>query len=212
MFRPNDAHYQETLFSTIKDLPDSARKLLDEGWSATFYKSVFKKIDEEKFAPLYSGKYSRPNKPVNELISLQILKEVFDLSDKELRERYFFDLQFNHALGKEDLAQDTLSEKTLNNFRKRLIEYERDTGINLMKVIFEDHRDWLMDEFDIKGSLQRMDSTFIEANIKNFSRFDLIVIVLHNFVRDLDEGELKLLPEEVQKFKEKKKLKMSYDL
>jgi len=46
------------------------------------------------------------------------------------------------------------------------MEYEEETGRDLLYEVFEDHRDYLIDEFDVDGSTQRMDSTFIEANIK----------------------------------------------
>jgi len=42
-----------------------------------------------------------------------------------------------------------------------------------------------MDEFDIDGSTRRMDSTYIDANITQLSRVDLITKVLHNFLTHL---------------------------
>lgn len=45
------------------------------------------------------------------------------------------------------------------------MEYEEETGRDLRHEPIEEHRDYLIEEFDIDTSTQRMDSTFIEANI-----------------------------------------------
>jgi hypothetical protein len=184
MFQKNDSHAQEQLFSPVKELPASARNKLENHWSTHFYEHVFSQIDEEKFGVLYHDGYSRPNKPVNELVSLEIIKHLMDLSDEELEYAYLFDFRVRNALGKETLG-DNICQKTFTNFRRRLMEYEEKTGRDLLHEVFEDHRDYLIDEFDIDGNTQRMDSTFIEANIKQLSRVDLIAKVLHNFLTDL---------------------------
>ncbi len=212
MFRKNEDYKQEKLNSTVKNLPTKAKDLLYNNWPAVFYEHVFSKIDEDKFAELYSDEYSRPNKPVNELVSLDILKEWFDWNDETLIEKYYLDLSVNYAIGKENLGEDILAEKTLNNFRRRLVIYEKETGISLMKEVFKDIRDDLMEEFKIDGSTQRMDSTFIQANIKNLTRLDLFVRVLHNFLNDLSENELENIPDEIRKFRDGENLNLTYRL
>jgi len=88
-----------------------------------------------------------------------------DRSDEELEYAYLFDFRVRNALRKETLG-DNICQKTFTNFRRWLMEYEEETGRDLLYEVFEDHRDYLIDEFDVDGSTQRMDSTFIEANIK----------------------------------------------
>ena len=39
-----------------------------------FYELVFKRIDEKLFAPLYSDEKSRPNAPINSMVSALILQ------------------------------------------------------------------------------------------------------------------------------------------
>lgn len=213
MFRKNKDHHQERINSTVKNLPDSLKRELEKDWSTTFYKYVFNCIDEEKFASLYDTEgFSRPNKPVNVLISLEIMKEMFDWSDKELRKEYFFNLRVNNAIGKEEIGKDTLAEKTIYNFRTRLLQLEQETETNLMKEVFKDFRDDIMEEFNIDGRLQRTDSTLVEANIKNLTRLNLFVRVLHNFLNDLSEAELNGIPDEICVFKEEKNLDLSYRL
>lgn len=212
MFKSNQDHNQERLFSTAKGMTSTARSVLEEHWSSLFYQHIFLGINEEKFAELYSDKSSRPNKPVNELVSLFIMKELFQWTDEETRDAYFFDLRVNNAIGKEDIGQDSLAERTLRYFRQRLDVYEEETGVDLMNEVFKDIRDDLMEVFKINGNLQRIDSTFIEANIKRLTRLDLFVRVLHNFVRDLPNEERETLPEQIAAFHSDKKLNLSYKL
>jgi hypothetical protein len=179
VFRENTEHEQEMLFSPLKDLSGRVRKKLQNHWSTHFYEHVFTQIDETKFERLYHDGYSRPNKPVNELVSLEIIKHLLGMSDKELEHAYVFDFRVRNALGKETLG-DNICEKTLTNFRCRLMEYEEETGQDLLHEVFEDHRTYFQREFEIDASTQRMDSTFIEANIKQLSRVDLLAKVLHN--------------------------------
>jgi Transposase domain (DUF772). len=211
MFQTNDSHAQEQLFSPVKELPASARKKLENHWSTHFYEHVFSQIDEEKFGVLYHDGYSRPNKPVNELVSLEIIKHLMDLSDEELEYAYLFDFRVRNALGKETLG-DNICQKTFTNFRRRLMEYEEETGRDLLHEVFEDNRAYLMDEFDIDGSTQRMDSTFIEANIKQLSRVDLIAKVLHNFLTDLPAEIGEELPAGMDRFLDVDNLTLSYQL
>jgi hypothetical protein len=160
---------------------------------------------------LVTNGYSRPNKPVNELVSLEIIKHLMGLSDEELEYAYLFDFRVRNALGKETLG-DNICSKTFTNFRSRLLEYEEDTGHNLLREVFEDNRNYLKKEFEIDGSTQRMDSTFIEANIKQLSRIDLIAKVVHNFLGDLPEEIVQELPAGMKKFADTENLDLSYRL
>lgn len=69
----------------------------------------------------------------------------------------------------------------IQDFSRRLVEYAEETGRNLMQEVFESIATTI-DGFDIDGSTQRMDSTFIEAYIKQLSRLDLIAKVVHPFI------------------------------
>ena len=184
---------------------------MDNHWSTHFYKHVFSQIDEEKFAVLYHEGYSRPNKPVNELASLEILKETLGLSDEELEHAYLFDFRVRNALGKENMG-DNICPRTFNNFRRRLLEYEEETGRDLLHEVFVEHRDYLQEEFEIDASTQRMNSTFIDGNIKQLSRIDLNAKVVHNFLRDLPDAKVAELPAGMATFADEENLELSYTL
>ena len=211
MFEVNNEHQQEKLFSPVKDLPDRISTKLQSHWSTHFYRHVFTQIDEEKFSVLFHEGYSRPNKPVNELVSLEIIKEMLGLSDEELEHAYIFDFQVRNALGKETMG-DNICPKTFTNFRRRLLEYEEETGRDLLHEVFLENRDYLQEEFDIDTSTQRMDSTFIDGNIKQLSRIDLIGKVVHTFLGKLPEGHLDELPAGMATFADEENLELSYTL
>ena len=211
VFKENHEHEQESLFSPVKDLPTGIKTKLEHHWSTHFYEHVFTQIDEGKFAVLYHDNYSRPNKPVNELVSLEIIKEMLGLSDEELEHAFLFDFRVRNALGKETLG-DNICPKTFNNFRRRLLEFEEETGRDLMHEVFIEHRNYLQEEFDIDASTQRMDSTFIDGNIKQLSRVDLIAKVVHNFLADLPESRVEELPDGMVKFADQENLELSYTL
>ncbi|RJX48199.1 transposase [Halonotius pteroides] len=211
MFRENTDHEQEMLFSPLKDLSGRVQKKLENHWSTHFYEHVFTQIDERKFERLYHDGYSRLNKPANELVSLEIIKHLLGMSDKELEHAYVFDFRVRNALGKETLG-DNICEKTLTNFRCRLMEYEEETGQDLLHEVFENHRTYFQREFEIDASTQRMDSTFIEANIKQLSRVDLLAKVLHNFLCDLPEEIVQELPAGMDEFADTENLELSYHL
>ena len=199
------------LFSPLKDLQDGLKRKLQNHWSTHFYEHVFTQIDETKFERLYHDGYSRPNKPVNELVSLEIIKHLLGMSDEELEHAYVFDFRVRNALGKETLG-DNICQKTFTNFRGRLLEHEEETGENLLHEIFEDHRDYLQEEFEIDASTQRMDSTLIEANIKELSRMDLLGRVVYNFLTDLPEDRLEELPADMDEFADRENSELSYEL
>ena len=92
MFRENESHLQGQMFTSVDNLPESALKRLEKSWANTFYKYFFKQIPEHVFAPFYSNNYSRPNIPVNVLVSLETMKCGFGWSNEVLYDQFLFDI------------------------------------------------------------------------------------------------------------------------
>jgi hypothetical protein len=189
MFRENHRHEQGKFFNTVGQLPWGVKKMMDKSWAPGFRGLIFKKIDERRYAELYSDVDSRPNFPVNIWVGLEIIKGMFDYTDAELLEQFHFNLLTAYALGLENLGEVTLSERTLYYNRKRLLEYEAQTGRNLLEEEFLAMTENSLEELGINAKTQRMDSSFVGSFIKQMSRLELIVKVLQNFYRDLDEKE-----------------------
>lgn len=187
MFRENNGHRQQSFFSSTSLLPDTVREKLLESWAGTFYREVFCRIDEKTFAPLYSEKDSRPNVPVNVLVGAEILKSGFGWSDEALHEEICFNLQVRYALGMDDLREEVFTLRTLYNFRRRVVEYAQETGVNLMQKVFEQVTDEQLEAVGLVTGWQRMDSTQVLSNLVGMTRLELLVAVLQAVHRQLPE-------------------------
>ena len=185
MFRRNDRHLQMPIISSISQLPEAYRERLDMSWAGTFYREFFMRIDEGPFAVLYSNQASRPNVPVNRLVSLEFLKAGRGWSDEELFDALRFDLQVRYSLGLWDLGVDDFELRTVYNFRKRLTQHMQETGENLLDQAFEQVTDAQIAAFGLRTDKQRMDSTFVASNIRELSRLQLLVEVLQRVQRML---------------------------
>jgi hypothetical protein len=190
MFRENKK-YQVSLFGIVYQLPLGVKKMLDESWAPAFRRLVFDKIDERRYAGLYSDNVSRPNFPVNVWVGLEILKGQFDYTDEELMRQFHFDLLTAYALGQEGLGELTVCIRTLYYNRERLLEYEAMTGRNLLEEEFNSITDDALEQLGVDTKTQRMDSSFVGSFIKKMGRLEIAVKVLQNFYKELPEEEQK---------------------
>jgi len=185
MFKPNDDHRQEKLFSDFQRFHSVVAKRLKNSWAMVFYEQVFCFIREELFAPLYCLEWGRPNFPINILIGLEIIKHLFDYTDQELLDQYYFNYQVQYALGIRDIGEVYLGERTLYNFRERVVRYSKE---------YHDKEDLPFQQFEIltqnflavaglRTNELRIDSTLISPNIKKAGRLSLSHDVLAQAVR-----------------------------
>lgn len=189
MFKANKRHQQPYLISNVNDLPDKQRARLEKSWSGVFYREFFCRIEEGRFDVLYADFPSRPNAPINELVSLEFLKDGNDWTDEEMYDRYLFDLQTRHALGLDQLGEAHFELRTLYNFRQRLSRYMQEQGINLLDQAFEQVTDEQIAAYGLKTGKQRMDSTQLASNIRHRGRLQLLVEVIQRTHRMLSEVE-----------------------
>jgi hypothetical protein len=165
------------------------KKMLDKSWGPAFRKLIFEKIDERRYAELYSEVASRPNFPVNVWVGLETIKGLFDYTDEELMEQFHFNLLTAYALGLDGLGELTLCIRTMYYNRERLLEYEARTGRNLLEEEFKGITDDALKQLGLNTGIQRMDSSFVASFIKQMSRLELLVKVLQNFHHDLPQAE-----------------------
>ena len=164
-----------------------------------FGELVFPKINEERFAVLYSNhKFSRPNTPVNVIIGALMIKELLGLTDEELFESILFDVRIQYALHTINAPEQPFSDRTLSRFRERLANYEMATGVDLLKDEVVKLSAEIADCMNIKGDLKRMDSLMIAAHCKNLSRLQLFYTTISAMVKLIfkdEETAKKLIPE-----------------
>jgi len=188
MYRRNEQHKQQSMFSSIEDLPEKQQKRLKHSWAETFYSEFFCRIDEDIFAVLYSDDAaSRPNAPINVLVGLEVLKSGFGWSDEQLEEQLAYNIQVRYALGYRDLSESVPQLRTVYNFRRRVSAYMQEIGINLIECVFEQVTDEQLATLALKSDKLRTDSTLVSSNMREMSRLQLLVEVLQRVWRMLSE-------------------------
>jgi hypothetical protein len=176
MFRKRDPQFD--MFETNGLLTPAKAKRLRRSWADTFRNKALPLIDEEKFAPMYCLDNGRPNVPVEVVLGVHILKEMFNLTDDEALEQLEFNLLWHHALRLS--PEDThLCQKTLHNFRFRLMKHEGG------RLAFQDITDRIIKALGIKPGRQRLDSTHILSNIAILTRLGLFCETIRMFLRAL---------------------------
>src|SRR3989304_530741 len=191
MFRPRVP--QGSLLESEFLVPPAKAKRLQKTWAEEFRSQALPLIDEKPFAHMYCEDNGRPNRAVQTLLGVLILKEFGDLTDGEALEQLEFNLLWHYAL---QLTADEshLPQKTVHNFRARLIEH--DGG----RVAFCETTDRIIAALGIRTGRQRLDSTHIMSNMAILTRLGLFCETIRLFLRSLRQahpGLRRLVPERV---------------
>lgn len=180
MFKENNGHLQQDLFTSYTDLHPKIQTMLQKSWAPIYYEHVFCKIDEGKFAEIYCPDNGRPNFPVNILLSLEFIKHLNDYTDEQILEQFYYNYQIMFALGLRDLGELYLSRRTFYDFRKRIYNYalnHPEQG-DLVFQQFENLVKHFLEVTKINTKEQRMDSTAVMPNIKRAGRLALAFDIL----------------------------------
>lgn len=176
MFRKRDP--QTSLLATSHFLPDDKRERLEKGWPGEFRRSALPLIDEDAFGDLYHDWNGRPNKPVQIVIGVLLLKEMFDLTDAETVWRVDFDLGWQVALDLEP-EEAHCCQKTLHNFRAKLVASDRG------RLLFEETTAGIIGALGVSTERQRLDSTHIMSNVATLTRLGLFCETARVFLKEL---------------------------
>ena len=209
MFKQNN---QPKLISFENELDEHQRKQLNDTREKWFYYLILRNINERDFKPLFSEKDSRPNAPVNVLVSAIILKEIKGWSYNELIDSVAFDLRTKAALGLSEIGEKPFSRATLFNFQNRIHNYEEETGVNLIEMVFNNLTEDQIKKLEVKTSIQRSDSTLINSNIKNYSRLQLLIETLLRLYRILTREDKQAFANQIEGYREKGSEKYVYAL
>lgn len=189
MFRFHSTHGQAAFRSDLDLLSKKSRARLETSWAGAFYREYFCRVDEGPFAVLYAKTESRPNIPVNVLLSLEAIKAARSLSDEELYEAFLYDVQLRYAIGYRNLGEGDFDLRTLYNFRRRLLLHQVQTGEDLVVSVFSDVTGKQMKALGVKSGRLRVDSTQVSSNIRQMSRLQLLVEVIQRVHRMLTEAD-----------------------
>ena len=176
MFRERSP--QASLLETNNLVPPAKAKRLRAGWAETFRRYALPLIDEGAFASLYCAGHGRPNRSVQTVLGVLLLKEMHGLTDAAALEHLEFDLQWHHAL---ELTPEEahLPQKTLHNFRARLMEHDRG------RQAFAEITDRIRQALGSQVSRQRLDSTHVMSNIAVLTRLGLFCETIRHFLKQL---------------------------
>ena len=174
MFRIRDP--QESLWQSQFLVTPKKAKRLERSWAEVFRNEALPLIDEERFAPMYCVDNGRPNRAVQTVLGVHLLKEMFNLTDDEALEQLEFNLLWHHAL-RLDIEETHLPQKTLHNFRVRLMQH--DGG----RLAFQETTDRIIQALGIRTGKQRLDSTHIMSNIATLTRLGLFCETMRLFLR-----------------------------
>jgi hypothetical protein len=183
MFRPRDR--QDTLFGPEFLLPPAKVQRLEASWAEMFRNRALPLIDESRFASMYCEDNGRPNRPVETVFGVLLLKEMFNLTDTEALEQLEFNLLWHHALHLRS-EEAHLCQKTLHNFRVGLMDQD------LARVAFAETTDRILSALGTKVSRQRLDSTHVVSNIALLSRLGLFCETIRVFLSRLKEAHPRL--------------------
>jgi len=202
MFVKN-SYQQLSLYDSFDDMPKYLQDYLRNSWAHTFQKIIFPAINEERFAVLYSDKGSRPNTPVNIIISSLIIKEIFDLTDERLVANIHLSMEFQYALRLTSEKRPPVSKNTFFNFRKRVRKYYQENGIDLIQQEVESLADIIANHLDIEGNKARVDSFMVSSSARELSRIELVYSVNAKFIKMLSKSFEDLIPEDLEVYLEK---------
>jgi IS5 family transposase len=149
-----------------------------------------KKIDwdslEKEFAPLYA-KVGRPSIPIRTIVGLLLLKQIYDLGDETVMDRYIDSPYFQHFCGEIYFQYDyPFDPSDFVHFRKRI-------GEEGMEMIFKQSID-LFGKDQIRKEVKevRVDTTVQEKNITFPTDRKLIEKVIGHCKRIANEEGIKL--------------------
>jgi len=197
----SENNFQQLSFDDILlNMPKYLKEFLKDSWADVFQKVIFPAIDEKRFSVLYSDKPSRPNSPVNVIIGALILKEIFQLSDKELLGSIYFDDRFQYALRLTSEEKPPISINTFSNFRRRVYEFEQETGRDLIKEEVESISNLIAKKLKIDNKKVRVDSFMVASSCRNLSRLELIYTVNRQMVKKLKQEDEDIIPNEFQQY------------
>ena len=121
-------------------------------------------IDEERLCShVLRGQLAVPTGRCRPSSGSTSSKRWFNLTDDEALEQLEFNLLWHHAL-RLDIEETHLPQKTLHNFRVRLMQH--DGG----RLAFQETTDRIIQALGIRTGKQRLDSTHIMSNIATLTR------------------------------------------
>lgn len=190
MFKKTKTEYQLDLFSSSESMLKGKSKDFfnnSTSWHNVFRNQVCARIDESIFIVLFSTTDGAPNASIRVMVSMMIIKEGQGWSDAQLFEQCRYNLLIRSALGLLNMDDAVPTESTYYLFRKKINDYEKATGIQLLDKIFDKVTHEQIIDFEVSGKKVRMDSKLLGSNIAWYSRYEIVHESLRLFWKEHQE-------------------------
>jgi hypothetical protein len=200
MYRESETHKQIGLFNnSAAEMGERSQRLYEDPteWHNEFRRQVTNRVDESVFKPLFHETTGSPNAPIRILVAMMILKEGKGFSDEELYEQARFNLRCRSALGLVNSEEEPPVESTYYLFRRRIVEYEERTGINLLEEAFRSITREQCREFGVSGRRIRMDSKLLGSNLAWYTRYEVVHETIRKYWNSRSGAAEKLTVEEL---------------
>ena len=200
MFKKNTGHVQKNLFGLFNSMNDKQQQEVKASSEYYFYHLIFCNIPEDIFANLYSDKKSRPNAPINAMVSSIILMDRNKWTYEQLFRAIKFDLLMKIALGLDTIDDIPFCPASLFNFQNRLSDHFNETGENLLEQVFDQLTEDQLKTLKLKTNIQRTDSFMAASNIRNYSRLQLLIEMVIRIYRVLSDEDKQQFSEKFQAY------------
>lgn len=190
MHRTNKKYIQRSLFDW--DMVIGSKDKLEKSIWQHIRKEIFEKVDEDSFSPLYSKKMGRPNTPINILVTLLSIKEMHDLTFRELESHMDYHIGVQYACGVEAGEQMT-TLRTISNFIKSIRDYHENTGIDLFEKEFKRLVRDQINRLGISTKIARTDSTYFSTNVCSYNRLQFLIEIVKRVYRILEKEDKKVM-------------------
>lgn len=172
-------HITGELFDRWGHLGKKRLKRLKASWAEVFRNHVLKKLPVFDLADEFSSRMGRPTVDLPVACGVLILQQIFNTTDDETVENLAFNLTWQYALDVRSDLDLEMTDRTLRNYRKKIIDLELD------EVIFRNVTDELVKVFGVDTSKQRIDSSVFKSHMRNLTRLGTFVEAVSKFMREL---------------------------
>lgn len=162
--------------------------MLERSWAGVFRKHALGHLDLPALNQSFAAERGRPGKVPQVVLGALVLQQMHDTTDQQTLEMLAFNQQWHYALNVRQEDEAYLCDKTLRNWRNRLI------ALGLEKELFGKVTGALADDYRVDPSLQRIDSTRICSNMAKLSRLGLFVDTIELFLNRLRQAFPELWP------------------
>lgn len=172
-------HRSGRLFDPWEFLGPQRRCLLERSWAGVFRRYLLNQLPVDEMASRFHDRLGRPSKDLHVAVGALILQQLHDLTDRQTVEAVALNIAWHYALdiGKE--SDSYLCERTLRNYRRRIMEQQLD------RTLFRTLTDQLINAIGVDTTKQRLDSTAVQSAIRSLTRLGILVEGVSKFLREL---------------------------